>query len=843
MTLQKSADRAEVPLGEKITYTITISNTGDTTLTNVTLTDSMLKIEGMVISGNTGYGTLWPGESVTVTKDYTIRVQDLPGPVINTAIAGSDQMQVSARATVNIAGAADGYNYLVTSAKDNWPPIISSARQCLAWEPYQTNLTGDWEIFRLGELDGQPGLDPNISRAPGNGIHDIAPSRSPNGKWITFSSNRDGNWEVYITSSDGLDVRRVTENVSASDLYPIWGPHNYVVYQSNRDGNWEIYMFDVITGIETRLTDTAADEMNPAWSGNGAKIVYQSNQDGAWQIYEYSLRTGRSTRLTDGRHNYYDPVYSPDSRWVAYRADVEGDSLMYVAQFDGQFPRIISDPAGKAANPAWASDSSMLAYQSTLDGDFDIYIYDLTTRLTRKLTDNAVDDYAPAWRCGSPTLLFNSDVAGDPNLYEASVLPITGNPVLVERDTTQLTTNPSDDLYAMDASAASYASRQPINPVTASAASNRPFPAFPTVDLSPGIPEPVYSRLEPWRPINGLDSVCVPWILYSSNDEANWDILRVTTESTQHEGLLPKSGQGLADIMPDLSPDGKWMTFVSNRSGKWEVYIASVNDTFQRIQRVTDGMAIEMNPIWSPTGQFIVYQSNRDDNWDLYLFDIITGVEKPLTVNPGDDLNPSWSPDGSSLIFQSQRDGKWQIYLVDITTFLIYRLSDDANDNKNPTFSPDGSSILYQSQRAGETSDVLYMMSADGSRATPISDSKGTASHAAWSGDGSLIAYQSNADGDSEIYVYDLVNGQTLQVTSNNVADYAPRWQCGGMLLFNSEMAGDPDLFALPDVRSVALPVQDSADWLQLTTDPKPDLLITLLDIQAQPAVVISGGQ
>jgi hypothetical protein len=56
-------------------------------------------------------------------------------------------------------------------------------------------------------------------------------------------------------------------------------------------------------------------------------------------------------------------------------------------------------------------------------------------------------------------------------------------------------------------------------------------------------------------------------------------------------------------------------------------------------------------------------------------------------------------------------------------------------------------------------------------------------------------------------------------------------------------MYGDPDLFALPDVRSAALPLQDATQGLQLTTDPRPDLFVTMLDVQAQPVVVTGGGQ
>jgi uncharacterized repeat protein (TIGR01451 family) len=78
--LNKEADASVVSVGDSITYTYTITNTGDATLTSVTVIDDML---GSVSIGST---VLTPGQSTIGVKTYTVTESDLPGPIINNAI-------------------------------------------------------------------------------------------------------------------------------------------------------------------------------------------------------------------------------------------------------------------------------------------------------------------------------------------------------------------------------------------------------------------------------------------------------------------------------------------------------------------------------------------------------------------------------------------------------------------------------------------------------------------------------------------------------------------------------------------------------------------------------------
>ncbi|HHB89762.1 MAG TPA: hypothetical protein ENK60_00480 [Anaerolineae bacterium] len=69
----------------------------------------------------------------------------------------------------------------------------------------------------------------------------IAPIPSPNGRYIVFMSQRDGNWELYRINADGSGLRRLTKN-GANDGLPVWtGDGSTILFVSDRDGEWGVY--------------------------------------------------------------------------------------------------------------------------------------------------------------------------------------------------------------------------------------------------------------------------------------------------------------------------------------------------------------------------------------------------------------------------------------------------------------------------------------------------------------------------------------------------------------------------------------------------------------------------
>ena len=359
-----------------------------------------------------------------------------------------------------------------------WADQPVCGHNCPDFRLYHTDETGDWEIFRLDGADEETRTTDrrNISESQGEGVKDMAPSLSPNTRYVVFSSNRatepgqPENWELYVAPSEGGDpdaVIRMTYNREGNDTDPVWGPNNFVVFESNRNGNWDLFVIDMSTAEEYQLTINEADDINPTWSPDGQKLAFQSNREGKWMIYEFDLNTGEITRLSDGSTIDVEPVYSFDGTRIAFRSYTEEDarSVIEVMDADGSGRRAITRPEEDATNHTWSPFDTLIAYQSDEDGDLDVYAFEFGSGTTRKITDNTINDYAPTWRCDGVTLIFTSDINGNPDIYEEQATPIIDPSVRVEDHSDQLTFDTHQDIYPMMSPAEENASREGQTPI------------------------------------------------------------------------------------------------------------------------------------------------------------------------------------------------------------------------------------------------------------------------------------------------------------------------------------------------------------------------------------------
>ena len=81
--------------------------------------------------------------------------------------------------------------------------------------------------------------------------------------------------------------------------------------------------------------------------------------------------------------------------------------------------------------------------------------------------------------------------------------------------------------------------------------------------------------------------------------------------------------------------------------------------------RLTDN-GNDIRPVWSPDGRYIVFMSTRSGDWDLYRFDTQDGALQRLTDDAAQDGLPTVSPDGKWVAFASDRDGFWRIWVTSI---------------------------------------------------------------------------------------------------------------------------------------------------------------------------------
>ncbi len=329
-----------------------------------------------------------------------------------------------------------------TVAATVWAPVVIKAPACVDWTFYHSDRTGNLNIFRLGALPDNTTADANVSKGSGSNVQDMSPASSPDGQYVAFTSNRTGNWEIYVGAANGSTQQRVTHTTIAANLSPMWSPDGKsIVYETTRNGSRDIYLVDVATGQETRLTDSAAGDVNPFWSPDSQKILFQSNRDGLWQIYELTLSSKAWQRLSHGQGSDINPQYSRDGKQIVFRsfqAAETNNTVIYTMNADGSNRQAISDPKGDTLNPSWSPDNTLIAYQSNLMGAGDIYVYEVSTRLTRQITDNTTLNSASTWHCNTSTLIYTSVLNGKSQLFQVSALPMGAKPVRAA-DSTQLT--------------------------------------------------------------------------------------------------------------------------------------------------------------------------------------------------------------------------------------------------------------------------------------------------------------------------------------------------------------------------------------------------------------------
>tara|TARA_Y100001958_G_C21235013_1_gene561252 strand:+ start:1338 stop:2408 length:1071 start_codon:yes stop_codon:yes gene_type:complete len=153
------------------------------------------------------------------------------------------------------------------------------------------------EIFFISLLEKEK---INITRNnKSNDIISHGNSFSPDGQSIVFTSERDGNRNIYKMTINGDMIERITSH-EADDYEPVFSPDGQsIVFTSERDGNKEIYSIDLETLKIKNLSNSNGDDWNPRFYPENQKIVFQSNRDGNWEIYTMSINGSSQQNISN----------------------------------------------------------------------------------------------------------------------------------------------------------------------------------------------------------------------------------------------------------------------------------------------------------------------------------------------------------------------------------------------------------------------------------------------------------------------------------------------------------------------------------------------------------------
>ena len=250
---------------------------------------------------------------------------------------------------------------------------------------------------------------------------DRYPDWSPDGSKIVFTSNRYGDWEIFVMNTDGTELTRLTFN-PAADTEPAWSPDgSMITFASNRDDSLDIYVMDADGKNVERLIESTTITNAPTWSPAGSKIAFQflsSLQDLTWEIYVVGFDGSGLFRATSNESTDQEPTWSPDGAKIAFWSDRDGGRReIYVMSADGTDQVRLTDNNQSEFAPAWSPDGSRIAFHSRRDGNWDIYVMGADGSNEIRLTSNTYSDRAAAWSPDGALITFESAREGHFEIY------------------------------------------------------------------------------------------------------------------------------------------------------------------------------------------------------------------------------------------------------------------------------------------------------------------------------------------------------------------------------------------------------------------------------------------
>jgi|CXWL01.1.fsa_nt_gi TolB protein len=239
---------------------------------------------------------------------------------------------------------------------------------------------------------------------------------------IAFSSNRDGNKEIYLMDYDGRNQRRITAHKSIS-LSPAWSPlGDRIAYTSFFSGAPALYLVDVASGAKSPLVTDGDFNSSPAISPDGTKVAFSRSQGGNPEIYVADIDGKNLRQLTFSSGIDTNPAWSPTSREIAFTSSRAGSPQIYVMDAEGANPRRITFEGDYNDGAAWNPDGTALAYATRRNKQgFELALANLVTLESKVLTSGQGSKEAPAFSPDGRKLVFVLNMGSSSQIYVVDV--------------------------------------------------------------------------------------------------------------------------------------------------------------------------------------------------------------------------------------------------------------------------------------------------------------------------------------------------------------------------------------------------------------------------------------
>ena len=479
-----------------------------------------------------------------------------------------------------------------------------------------------------------------------------------NDQAITFSYGG----QLYTVAADGGTARRLTDAPGYA-IFPRYSSDGaQLAFTAQYDGNTEVYVMPASGGSPKRLTTSAtldrddlADRMGPnnivfGWRHTTAEVVFRSRWHSfnpfIGQLYTVGLEGDVPTQLPVPRGGFVS--YSPDDTkiaynrvfrefrtWKQYRGGMADDIWIFDLK-SGALENITDNPA-QDLFPMWASNGKIY-FVSERTPRANLFSYDLATKQTKQLTQfTDFDVKFPS--LGGKTIVFEQ--AGQIWKFDLATEKSSAVPITIRED------------FA--------ATRPALTNVAKSLASVSPSPDGQRVTVV-----------------------------------ARGDVFTVPAKEGPTRNLTQT--QGVHERSARWSPDGKWIAYLSDATGEFELYVRPQDGKGAAIQLTSNNDTYPFALDWSPDSKKILWADRKQR---LRFIDVATKAITTVAENPDAPIQQySWAPDSQWVTYVKQERGTLaKIMLYGLAAQQTLAVTDGSYDSSRPNFSDDGKWLLFASSR------------------------------------------------------------------------------------------------------------------------------------------------
>jgi tricorn protease len=467
------------------------------------------------------------------------------------------------------------------------------------------------------------GVAHRITTYPGR---ELFPKFSPDGKWLAFTGQYDGNFNVYVMPAEGGQPKQLTFDQGGTPLSDRMGIHNEVV----------------------------------TWTPDSKRIVFLTRRDSfnGWTRRPYSIsiegglpdafpmdQGGLLSYSPDGTKIAYNTIFRNFRTWKRYTGGMAQDILIYDLK-NNSVDRVPHTDYTDSF-PMWSGNTIYFTSDRGPEHRLNLYSYDLGSKQVTQLTQMA--DYDVMWpSLGPGGIVFEN--AGYLYVYD-----------FASKQAKKLTVQvPGERDQAMKRWASA----------------NKQITDF---DVSPDGKRAVFG--------------------------ARGEVFTVPAKDGPTRNITHTTG--IREQKVAWSPDGKWIAYVSDRTGEDEIYI-QLQDGLGKEQPITSGYkGFKFAPAWSPDSKKIAWSDKDLAVWYVDISDkkpVL--IERPTSVGAyhkdvyGEITDYAWSPDSKWISYSKpSENGNSILYLYSLASAKITPVTTNFYNSNLPVFDPEGKYLYFLSDR------------------------------------------------------------------------------------------------------------------------------------------------